>query len=454
LDFNGKRIVVIGAGVSGIAAAEVLAGQGAMVTLNDAKPQSALDAKGLNKLTSLGVNLILGQQDESVLNGQNLVVISPGVSIYSPIIQTAEMKGLPVISEIEVAYQLCRAPILAVTGTNGKTTTTALIGEIMRLAGRRTVVGGNIGAALSKEILVAGSCDVVVAEISSFQLERVREFRPRVAAILNLTPDHLDRHRSMAEYKRVKERIFARQTQDDCLVLNYDDLEVREMASRARSRVCYFSRRNALPEGVFVSGERIVISWNGMRYDVLNMGEMRIKGAHNVENALAATAVAFFAGAQPLDIAAALRSFAGVEHRIELVATINGVEYYNDSKATNPESSIKALEAFPGNLILIAGGRDKHTDLSEMMRLVRQKVDHLILLGEAGERFEKAAIAAGVDNIHIVKDMAAAVALSHKIARPPQTVLLSPACASYDMFKNYEERGRVFKDLVRSLISP
>jgi len=450
MDFSKKNVLVLGAGISGVAVAGILRDLGADTTLSDAKRAESIKCD-LGDLKNKGVALELGRQDESLLSGIDYVVLSPGISINSPLVVQAQNKGITVMSEVEVAYRLCPAPMVAITGTNGKTTTTTLIGEILRAAGREVVVGGNIGLALSQEVRGISADGIVVAEISSFQLEGAIEFRPHVAAILNLTPDHIDRHGSLAIYQEMKERIFARQTAEDYVVLNYDDPAVREMAGRAPSRVVFFSRKQELGAGIFIKDDRLVLRWNNENLDICAVTDIKIKGAHNVENALAACGVAYFAGAKPADMAGVLRTFPGVEHRIEPVTTVDGVPYYNDSKATNPESSIKALEAFPGQIILIAGGRDKNTDLGEFMQLIKERVDHLILLGEAQERFRQAAIQYGIDNIHLVDDFSGGVALAHKLARPPQVVLLSPACASFDMFSNYEERGRVFKDLVRRL---
>lgn len=450
MELKSKKILVLGAAISGISVARILQGRGAAVTLSDAKTADKLkhDVSGL---AEAGVTLALGRQDESLLAGTDILVLSPGVSIYSPLVEAAQKRGLTVVSEIEVAYHLAKAPIVAITGTNGKTTTTTLTGEILRAAGREVVVGGNIGQALSAEVQDIGPAGVVVAEISSFQLEGVVDFRPHVAAILNLTPDHIDRHRDLATYRAMKERVFANQTDEDYLVLNYDDPAVRAMGQRAASQVVYFSRLSELASGFYIKDGMIKLSWQDETVDICPTAALKIPGSHNVENALAACAAAYFAGARPRDMAAVLTTFTGVEHRIEPAATVDGVTYYNDSKATNPESSIKALEAFSGHIILIAGGRDKNTDLGEFMRLVSRRVDHLILLGEAAERFAAAAAAAGVACIHRVADFPAAVTLAHSLARPPQIVLLSPACASYDMFNNYEERGRAFKDLIRRL---
>lgn len=447
MEFCNKKILVLGAGISGRSVAQVLAGQGACVTLNDLK---AIDIhkEEFQQLQQAGVSLIFGHQQEGLLDGIDYVVLSPGISIYIPLIQAARSRNITVMSEIEVAYQLCKAPVIAVTGTNGKTTTTTLIGEMMKAGGRAAVVGGNIGLALSHEVMGVDETGIVVAEISSFQLESIIDFKPHIAAVLNITPDHIDRHRTMAEYQSTKERIFANQGKHDYLILNYDDIAIRDMAKRTLSQVFYFSASQELQDGAFVKDGLLQINWQGQHYQLCSVKEMKLFGRHNVENALAACCAALLMGISTEAMNAVLKSFTGVEHRIEPVGTVNGVAYYNDSKATNPESSIKALEAFDGHVVLIAGGRDKNTDLTEFMTLIREKVDQLILLGEAQERFAANAHTHGISTIHRVDSMEEAVQLAHRLARAPQIVLLSPACASYDMFANYEERGRVFKQLV------
>ena len=445
---SGQRVLVLGAGVSGIAAAKVSASLGATVVLSDSKPAGNLKHFS-EDFAGLSIETVLGRQDEKLLEEVDLVILSPGVSIYAPLVETAMQKKIPVWSEIELAFHLCQAPLIAVTGTNGKTTTTTLIGEMIKLAGRNVIVGGNIGAALSEEIRHLASDGIAVAEISSFQLEAVHTFRPHIALVLNLTPDHIDRHKTFEAYQAAKEKLFAMQDANDFVVLNYDDPLVREMTERAPSTPFFFSRREMLPEGACVEDGKIVIRWGGQKETVCAISDMKLFGGHNVENALAACAAAYLAGVGIGTMSEVLRTFAGVEHRIEPVAEINGVTYYNDSKATNPESSNKALEAFSGRIILIAGGRDKNTDLSTFMALVKAKVDRLILIGEAADRFEKAARAAGYNSIERAAGFAEAVDLAYQIAVTPQVVLLSPACASYDMFDNYEQRGRVFKGLVR-----
>ena len=449
MNFQNKMILVLGAGISGRSVAAVLAEQGAQVIITDARELDE-GAKDIQRLMVRGVKVICGPQDESLLASLDFIVVSPGISIDIPLLALARSRGITVISEIEVAYQLCQAPIIAITGTNGKTTTTTLIGEMLKASGKHTVIGGNIGWALSHEVQGANPEGMVVAEVSSFQLEGSLNFRPHIAVVLNLTPDHMDRHHTMVLYQAVKERIFANQTETDYLILNYDDPLVRTMASRATSSIVYFSLLTEMERGGFVRDGMMYMNWQGQQHELCAIKDMKLLGRHNIENALAACCAAFLAGVNAETMASVLKNFSAVEHRIELVTTVNGVAYYNDSKATNPESSVKALEAFDGHIILIAGGRDKNTDLTEFMTLVKNKVDHLILLGEAKERFQQVAREQGVGSIYLVSSMEDAIRQARELAHPPQVVLLSPACASYDMFNNYEERGRVFKQLVCS----
>ena len=449
MELAGKNVLVFGAAVSGISAAETLLAAGARVTLADGKELEKLkQTDGLTGLTGRAT-LALGRQDEALLDTMDLLIISPGISIHHALPQVALRRKIPVWGEVELAGRLCQAPIVAVTGTNGKTTTTTLLGEMMKTRYDEVVIGGNIGVGLAQAVGRVGADGYVVAEISSFQLEAAGTFHPHIAVMLNLTPDHLDRHGSLDGYATVKEQIFANQTAQDYLVLNHDDVRVRDMAQRCRSRAFFFSRQIELETGAFVSAGAICLRWQGKTETVCRIDEMKLFGGHNVENALAACSAAYLAGVAPSQMAKLLREFSGVEHRIEPVATLEGVRWFNDSKATNPESSIKALEAFPGQVILIAGGRDKNTDLAEFMNLVKQKVDRLILIGEAAARFAAAAKAAGVKNIVQAESLAEAVETARQLARSPQVVLLSPACASYDMFDNYEQRGRIFKQLVR-----
>ena len=453
MEFKQEKVLVLGAGISGLAAARLLQSLGAETALSDAKQAKDL-AVDLTELRAAGIRILLGEQQEKQLDGVSLVVVSPAVPVRIPLIQAAIARGIEVISEIELAYRLAKAPIYAVTGTNGKTTTVTLLGLLLqtKYGQEHTGVGGNIGVPLCEEVMRVGHEGCTVAEISSYQLEAAVDFRPKIAAVLNVTPDHVVRHGSLAVYQQTKEKIFARQTKEDYLVLNYDDPHTRAMAERAQSTVFFFSRQKKLIEGACLENGRLFIRWQGKNCPLCRADELGIKGSHNIENALAAASTAFLAGVDISDMIGVLKSFQGVEHRIEPVCTIDGVAYYNDSKATNTDSAIKALETFAGHIVLLAGGDDKMTDLTDFMQLVVERADELILLGNAAARFKKAALQQdfAVEHIHEAGySMEKAVAMAHELARPPQVVLLSPACASFDMFSGYEERGRKFKELVR-----
>ncbi|MCR5175400.1 MAG: UDP-N-acetylmuramoyl-L-alanine--D-glutamate ligase [Anaerovibrio sp.] len=454
MDFMGKKVLVIGVGISGNAVAKIAKKMGADVTLSDSKAEADI-TYDLQELRDAGVKLVFGKQDSTQLEGVDLVILSPAVPVRIPLVQEAYKRNIPVTSEVEVAYELAKSPIFAVTGTNGKTTTVTLLGQLMRTRYPNAGVGGNIGIPLCEEALKAGENSCVVAEISSYQMEASTKFRPHVAVELNVTPDHVVRHGSLEVYQQMKEKMFANQDSSDYLVLNYDNDKTRDMANRAKSRVFFFSRKEVLKEGAFLNDGWLTIAWQGQTCKLCRADELKIKGGHNVENALAAAAAAFLGGVRIPKITETLKAFEPVEHRIEPVATVNGVPYYNDSKATNTDSSIKALDSFDGHLILIAGGDDKHTDLSEFMALVKEKVDELILVGDATERFKQEALAAGYPQEHIHEagySMEKAVEIAHEISGIPQIVLLSPACASFDMYTGYEERGRDFKHLVKELL--
>jgi len=445
-----KAVLVYGAGISGCGAAEELVNHGREVILYNDAPKT-LDEKFADNFLAKGGKFAFGK-NEGLLERVDTMVISPAISIYSPFVVKAQALGIEVISEVELAARYYKGHMAAITGTNGKTTTTTLVGEMFATLPVKSAVGGNIGLALSKEIKDLDQDSWLAAEISSFQLEAVKYFRADIAVILNLTPDHIDRHRTMEEYGRVKQRIFANQTPKDYTVLNYDDPVVRSWAANSKGTVCFFSRKEALKEGICLEDGIFVINWKGKKHLVCHKDELKVFGGHNEENVLAAIACGFFAGVTLPDMRKVLTSFAGVEHRLEYVTTINKVPYYNDSKATNPDSTIKALEAFPhGHIILIAGGRDKKTDIVPLMHLIRQKVDELILLGEAKDRFEEAAHEAAIRNVIIVQTFKEAVEKAYKLAREPQVVLLSPACASFDMFANFPARGKAFKELVAQI---
>ncbi|MBR6711816.1 MAG: UDP-N-acetylmuramoyl-L-alanine--D-glutamate ligase [Selenomonadaceae bacterium] len=440
-----EKVLVIGAARSGIAAAKILHERGAQVILSDSKPELQLDLDG--------VEIKLGKQTEDLLSGVDKIIVSPAVPIKIPLLRAAASRGIPIISEVEFAYGLAKSPICAVTGTNGKTTTVTLLGLLLKEKFAKVGVGGNIGVPLCEVALEVGAGGYLAAEISSYQMEATRNFKPHISAILNITPDHLKRHGSMEVYQAMKEKIFAQQTAEDFLILNYDDERTREIKDRAACRVLYFSRQRELAEGAFIKDNRLVIRFNGT-HELCTIDELGIKGGHNVENALAASLMAFLAGVDADKISSVLKTFQGVEHRIEFVRELDNVKYYNDSKATNTDSAIKALETFAGHIVLIAGGDDKGTDLADFLRLVNERVDWLILVGDAAARFKACALESGYPADKILEagySMERAVALAKNISRPPQVVLLSPACASFDMYSDFEERGRDFKRIVREL---
>ena len=453
MDLANKTVLVIGAARSGIAAARIAKKFGAAVLLSDAKQESEIKFD-FRELRGLGVDLRFGKQTEDLLRGVDLIIVSPAVPLRIPLLKAAAAQGIRIISEVELAYNLAKSPICAVTGTNGKTTTVTLLGLLLKTAFAKVGVGGNIGVPLSEVALEVGDGGCLAVEISSYQMEATKNFRPHISAILNVTPDHLKRHGSMEVYRLMKERIFAQQTAEDFLVLNFDDELTRDMIDRAACRVLYFSRQQELSEGAFVKNNRLIIKLNGETHKLCTVDELGIKGGHNVENALAASLVAFLAGATVDGIVGVLKTFQGVEHRIEFVRELGGVKYFNDSKATNTDSAIKALETFAGHIVLIAGGDDKGTDLSDFLQLVNERVDWLILVGDAAARFKSCAIDSGFPAEKILEagySMQRALDLAKEISNPPQVVLLSPACASFDMYSDFEERGRDFKRIVHEL---
>ena len=453
MDFHGKTVLVIGAGISGFAAAKIAKDMGARAILSDAKAESDIH-QDFEELRQRGIETVFGPQKAEMLEPVDLVIVSPAVPVSIPIIREAKERGIPVMSEVELAGRLAKSPICAVTGTNGKTTTVTLLGLLLETHYQKVGVGGNIGIPLSEEALRIGEEGCIAAEISSYQMEATGTFHPHVSVVLNVTPDHILRHGSMEVYQQMKERMFAEGTIEDYLVLNYDDPRTRSMKERAHSQVAFFSRREDLESGACLKGDLLVLRWQGKEHPLCRISELGIKGGHNVENALAASLAAFFAGAEPEKMVRVLKSFRGVEHRIEYVRDVAGVPYYNDSKATNTDSAIKALETFPGHIILLAGGDDKMTDLTEFMSLVKERVEELILLGDGAKRFHDDAVALGFpeERIHEAGySMEKAVSIAYGLASPPQVVLLSPACASFDMYSGFEERGRDFKRMVNNL---
>jgi len=445
-----KKILVYGIGVSGLGAAEALMEIGKQIILYNDTPKD-VTPDFYERLRASGGELVIGN-GEKLLPQVEQIILSPSVTPENKIVAAAKEHGIECIAEVELASRLFKGSFAAVTGTNGKTTTTTLVGEFFKTLPEPSAIGGNIGVALSLATKGLNAKSWVAAELSSFQLEGIVRFKPKVAAILNLTPDHLEYHHSMENYARAKQRIFLNQDDSDYTVLNYDDIAVRSWAQKTRGQVCYFSRKRQLEQGIYMENGNFVIRWGGDKITVCRKDELQIFGGHNEENVLAALACAYFAGVTPENMRGVLKTFKGLEHRLEYVETVDGVKYFNDTKATNTDSTIKALDAFEHNrVILLAGGYDKGTELTALMQKVKEKTDALILFGAARIRFAAAAEAAGVKSVIMVKNMDEALHEAHTLAVPPQVVLLSPACSSFDQFPNFVVRGRVFKELVHKL---
>ena len=452
MNFEGKKVLVCGMARSGVSAAQCLYELGARVTISDSKAEEKL-AEALQPLEGMDIRRCLGDQAQPAdLESYDLAVTSPGIPMQAPILRAVQAAGVPLIGELELGAQVSRAPLYAVTGTNGKTTTTTLIGEIFRNLGKTTYVVGNIGYPFTACALQCGEEDVAVAEVSSFLLETITTFHPHIAVMCNITEDHLNRHGTMEEYIRVKERIFENMGQGDYAVLNLDDPIVRGMAERIPCAPAFFSRRQEVETGAYLEGEEVVFSLNGHKKRVLRADEIRIPGEHNLENALAATALAMLAGVPAPVVRHTLKTFPGVEHRIETVRTVEGVTYINDSKGTNVDASIRAVRAMKAPTVLLAGGYDKHTDFLPLAReILTSKIHTVVVLGDTAEQIERALRAVGFESILHAKTFEEAVLLARSCAREGENVLLSPACASFDMFQDYEERGRVFKEIVSRL---
>lgn len=442
-----KNVLVIGMARSGIAAAPVLKSLGARVTLNDSKKELS----GLEGLNKEDYEFRLGMAPDSLIDENDLVVVSPSVPLNLPYAEKAKAQGKEVVAEIELAFRLCKGDTVAITGTNGKTTTTTLTGEIFKNAKRGTFVVGNIGEPYIAHALQAKQGDVMVTEISSYQLEGIKKFHARAAALLNITEDHMIRHKTMENYIAAKKRVFLNQTKDDYSVLNYDDETVRKMKDEVTGTPVMFSRLSELEEGVFVKDGYIVFSFNGRNEKVIKTDEIRIKGPHNLENALAATALTMLMGVDAQTVAHTLKTFKGVEHRIETVCTKNGITYINDSKGTNPDSTVKAIQTMTEPTVLILGGYDKGGSFAPVFEAFTPEIKYAVLIGATAQRLKEAADSAGWKNYTVVNgSFEDGVKAARDRAKNGYNVLLSPACASFDMFSDFEERGRVFKDIVNN----
>jgi UDP-N-acetylmuramoylalanine--D-glutamate ligase len=447
MDLKGKKVLVVGLGKSGLAAALFLRHKGALVTVSDVRSAEAL-SKDIPALLEEGIMVEAGGHGILTFRRQDLIVVSPGVPLETPELAQARSLGRPVIGEIELAARFLKGRILAITGSNGKTTTTSLVGEILEKAGLPTLVGGNIGVPVIGIVDQSTPDTWSVLEVSSFQLESTVDFRPAIAVILNITPDHLDRHGSFENYARAKERIFAAMEQSDCLVLNAGNAAAADAAQRARASVYWFSNQHAVERGAWIENGQVVYraQKDAPIEPVMPVSSIPLKGAHNVENVLAAVVAARLAGASVEVIRAAVERFSAVEHRLEFVATVNGVDFYNDSKATNVDATAKAIAAFSSGIHLILGGKDKGSPYTDLDALLRERVRAVYTIGSAAAKIESQL--AGTVTIHSCGTLEKAVDEAAGNARPGDIVLLAPACSSFDQFDNYEHRGRVFKQLV------
>lgn len=451
MEYNGKKALVCGMARSGIAAAKLLNRLGARVTLQDMKKREEISADVL-ALEGEGIVLYTGANPDEIACAQDLIVLSPGIPCDLPFIAAAENAGIEVISEVELAYRLTPCPITAITGTNGKTTTTTLTGEIMKTAYSGTAVVGNIGVPYSEEVERLTEKDWVVAEISSFQMEKAKEFHPHISAVLNITPDHLNRHKTMDVYIAMKERVFAKQTAADFCILNHGDETCRKMADKTAAKVFFFDSSETLAEGIYLDGDAIEVRWGAINETLIHVDELQILGVHNYENVMAAAAMGICAGIALDTIRAVLKGFAGVAHRIEYVATVDGVDYYNDSKGTNVDASIRAVLAMKKPIVLIGGGYDKGSSFDEWTKLFPGRVKHLVLIGVTAPKVRASAEKFGFTAISDCETFEEAVALCREKAEDGDCVLLSPACASWGMFDNYEQRGDMFKEQVRGYL--
>jgi UDP-N-acetylmuramoylalanine--D-glutamate ligase len=452
MELNGKRVLVVGLGKSGVASALFMKERGARVTVSDTKSGDELRNE-IPVLLDHGITVETGGHGDRTFRGQDLIVVSPGVPVDAPPLVQARSLGESVIGEIELAAQFLPGPIVAITGSNGKTTTTTLTGEIMTAGGFPALVGGNIGTPAISLADRAKPDTVIVLEISSFQLETVRAFRPKVAVVLNVTPDHLDRHRTFEIYTDAKARIFENQQPDDFAALNADDPTCVAMAGRTRAQVFWFSRLKEVQQGAWIKDGNIVFRDKKGQRELLQVSDIPLKGAHNLENVLAAACAGILMGCAPEKIRQAVHDFKAVEHRLEFVATIGGVDYYNDSKATNVDATIKALESFPANIHLILGGKDKGSDYTVLNDLLRQRVKRVYTIGAAAAKIEVQIVSAkngGPEVVH-AETLENAIRKAHASAMAGDVVLLAPACASFDQFKSYEHRGKAFKEIVHSL---
>lgn len=448
---EGKKVLVIGTGISGIGAVELLEEIKAYPVIYDSNDQTKVQEVKEKLGEESHAEVIIGNWDINRTKEFDLVVLSPGVPTDIPMLEDFREQGIPIWGEIELAYENSKGKILAITGTNGKTTTTTLLGQIMKHHQNDVFVVGNIGEPYTKAALKTTSNSIIVAEISSFQLETIHSFHPRVSAILNITPDHLDRHKTLEEYMRVKEMITKNQTKDDVCVLNYEDPNLRKFGAELETQVLFFSSQRRLEKGIYLFQDKIWLAEDEKQEILLEIRDLKVLGAHNYENIMAAIAMAYCAGVPMAKICEVVTSFKGVEHRIEFVVEKKGVAYYNDSKGTNPDAAIKGIEAMERPTYLIGGGYDKGADYTKWVEAFHGKVKALVLIGATREKIQEAAHNCGFKNTILADTLEEAVSICAGLAKAGEAVLLSPACASWGMFKNYEVRGDAFKQYVEEL---
>ena len=451
MKLEGKNVLVFGSGISGIGAADLLKQVGANPIIYDGNEELDREEIRSRMKDGAGTKVILGELSEEEMDRLDLVVLSPGVPTDLPVVKSLKARNLTIWGEVELAYQMGKGRVLAITGTNGKTTTTAMLGKIMEDYLDSVYVVGNIGTPYTSVALDMKEDTVTVAEISSFQLETIQDFCPQVSAILNITEDHLNRHHTMEEYIRVKERITSNQTSDQVCVLNYEDMTLREFGKQIPARVVYFSSLQPLERGIYLDGEDIVLATEQEKIVITSTSRLKILGIHNYENTMAAAAMAYYAGVPVENIRRSIESFTAVEHRIEYVTEKNGVVYYNDSKGTNPDAAIKGIQAMNRPTLLIGGGYDKDSTYEEWIESFDGKVRYLVLIGQTREKIQEAAHNCGFKNTILAEDLEEAVRICAGMARKGDAVLLSPACASWGQFENYEQRGRMFKEYVYAL---
>ena len=450
MELKGKKVLLVGLAKTGISTIKCLAKYGADITVNDIKTEDQLEEIIAEIKDIDGIKYILGHHPENI-SDIDMVVVSPGVPLDLPFIKKVIEENKELIGEVELAYELANKPyFVGITGTNGKTTTTSLTGEIFEKAGKETYVVGNIGNPVIDAVQAANEGASFVTELSSFQLESIKDFKPSVSAVLNITEDHMNRHHTMENYIDAKARVFMNQDKNDFCVLNYDDELTRALAEKCNANVVFFSRLEKLEKGIYVENGDIIIDIDE-KINLMKVCELSLPGGHNLENCMAAAAMAYVSGIDIEVIREVLKTFKAVEHRLEFVKEVEGVKYVNDSKGTNPDSTIKAVQAYENPIILIAGGYDKGSTYDELLEIAKKNVKTLVLLGQTADKIEEAARRIGFTDIHRVEDMKEAVKTCHDIAKEGDIVLLSPACASWGMYKNFEVRGKDFKDNVNNL---